>query len=157
MNQAEFIEAVKGCQESLRRYLTALCCGDSMGADDIAQDALVKAWLALDSFRGDSTFATWVRRIAFNSFMNYRRKPDAQSLDEVAEMAGASGADDSFRYQELYNALSKLTPRERSSVVLFYLEGYSIKEISKIEDSTEGAIKQHLSRGREHLRKLLNA
>ena len=157
MNQAEFIEAVKGCQESLRRYLTALCCGDSMAADDIAQDALVKAWLALDSFRGDSTFATWVRRIAFNSFMNYRRKPDAHSLDEVAEMAAASAADDSFRYQELYNALSKLTPRERSSVVLFYLEGYSIKEISKIEDSTEGAIKQHLSRGREHLRKLLNA
>ena len=64
-------------------------------------------------------------------------------------------ADRSFRYQELYAALNRLSDKERMSVLLFYMENYSIKEIAEIVDASESAVRQHLSRGRQHLRSLL--
>lgn len=57
-----------------------------------------------------------------------------------------------FEYQELYLALDSLSPKERSSILLYYLKGYTIKEISKITDCSEDAVKAHLSRGRKHLK-----
>ena len=61
-------------------------------------------------------------------------------------------ADNTFRYQELYMALNELQPKERTSILLFYIKGYSVREISKIMECSEDAIKKQLSRGREHLK-----
>ena len=55
----------------------------------------------------------------------------------------------SFEHQELYLALRTLPPKERSAITLFYLNGYSIKDIAKITDASEGAVKTQLSRGRD--------
>jgi RNA polymerase sigma-70 factor (ECF subfamily) len=64
--------------------------------------------------------------------------------------------DSQFRHQELYTALNKLPDKERTSVLLFYMDGYSIKEIAELEETSQDAVKQHLSRGRNHLRVLLS-
>ena len=64
-------------------------------------------------------------------------------------------ADRDFRYQPLYMALEKLPPKERTAILLFYLKGYSIKEIADIVDATEDAVKKQLSRGRVKLKNLL--
>ena len=77
------------------------------------------------------------------------------SIDTAGNISADVAADGSFRYQELYAALDKLPPKERTSVLLYYLQGYSIKEISDIVDASESAVKQHLSRGRNHLRGLI--
>jgi len=58
-------------------------------------------------------------------------------------------------YQALYMALSQLSEKERTAISLFYMEGYSIKEIAEITDSNENAVKQQLSRGRSHLKTLM--
>ena len=60
MSPERFIEDVRAEQESLRRFLLALCGGDAPLADDIAQDALVRAYVASGSFLGLSKFSTWL-------------------------------------------------------------------------------------------------
>ena len=74
MDRQQFIQEVKGSQPALRRLLTALCSGNRAEADDIAQEAYLRAYLSLDSFRGQASFATWIRRIAVNEFISSRRR-----------------------------------------------------------------------------------
>lgn len=61
-----------------------------------------------------------------------------------------------LRHQELYMALATLSPKERSAVVMFYMSGYSVKEIADITDCTIDAVKKQLSRGRDNLKTILN-
>lgn len=60
-------------QGSLRRFLLVLCCGDSSRADDIAQEALLKAYLCFEKFEGRSRFSTWLFRIAYNCYYDSLR------------------------------------------------------------------------------------
>ena len=156
MTQIEFVNCVEGCQKQIRRFLTALCCGDSMRADDIAQDAFIKAYLSCDNVRDEDKFARWIHRIAYNTFISSQRNVKAGvSLDEASNTESENRSDASFRYQELYAALDRLSDKERSTILLFYMEGYDIKEIAEITDSTTDAVKQLLKRGREHLKQIL--
>ena len=69
MTRERFIEYVRTEQEPLRRFLLALCNGDAALADDLAQDALIRAYVASGSFLGLSKFSTWLLRIAYNCYM----------------------------------------------------------------------------------------
>ena len=66
MTKEQFIEMIALEQESLRRFLRGLCAGDGFRADDLAQEALLKAYLSFERFEGRSKFSTWLFRIAFN-------------------------------------------------------------------------------------------
>lgn len=158
MNREQFISYIEGAQKALRRFLVALCCGDSQLADDIAQESLIKAYLSCDDMRDPDRFNSWIYRIAYNTFLDFKRREKVSvGYDEVREMRSSDSSDASFRYQELYSALNRLSPKERTSVLLFYMEGYSIKEISEMEETSQDAVKQHLSRGRVHLREILGS
>lgn len=156
MDQQQFIRQVEECQGALRRFLVALCCGDAHLADDIAQDTFVRAYLACDSFREDSKFTSWIYRIAYNTFLSSRRSTRAyESLSGNEIIYTPTEADSQFEYQALYNALARLNERERSAILLHYMQGYSVKEIAELTESSTDAVKQHLSRGRQHLRTLI--
>ena len=158
MTSEQFISHVEATQKPLRRFLVALCCGDSQRADDIAQETYIKAYLACDTLANPDRFNAWLFRIAYNSFLNENRRQRITSdYNEVSEVKSSQSADDAFRYQGLYAALNRLPGKERTSVLLFYLEGYSIKEIAEIQTVSTDAVKQHLSRGRIHLRNLLDS
>ena len=154
MTREEFTSHLRDVQEPLRRFLLSLCEGDSFTADDIAQDACVKAYLAVDRFRGESRFSTWIFRIAYNSWCNRKYEKRADSLENLnsASIPDECGADDTFRYQALYQAISSLKPSERAAILLFYMEDKSIKEISSIMDIPTGTVKSLLSRGRANLK-----
>lgn len=157
MTREQFISHVESTQRAFRRFLVALCCGDSQLADDIAQDAYIKAYLSCDSLGNSDKFVPWIFRIGYNSFINHRRSCKIYTgYEEACNVASAESCDEIFRYQELYEALNRLTHKERTSVLLFYMEGYSIKEIAEIVETSQDAVKQHLSRGRIHLRSLLS-
>ncbi len=157
MTREQFVEHVEGTQEAFRRFLVALCCGDAALADDIAQDAYLKAYLSCDSFANPDKFNAWIFKIGYNTFINHKRSERiCADYDEARSVMSSVTADAQFRYQELYSALNKLPVKERTSVLLFYMEGYSIKEVAEIEGVTQDAVKQHLSRGRYHLRGLLS-
>jgi len=156
VNREVFIAHVEREQEALRGFLLALCCGKKDDADDLAQDALVKAYLSLTGYQNKGKFRSWLFKIAYNTFLNHKagcRTMD--SIDEARMFIGGTEADASFEHQDLYLALRTLPPKERSAITLFYLNGYGIKEIAAITDTTEGAVKQQLSRGRNKLKQIL--
>ena len=158
MTREQLITYVESTQKSFRRFLVALCCGDDSLADDIAQEAFIKAYLSCDSFNSGDKFSAWIYRIGYNTFLNCcRSRKISVGYDEAVDMVADETADRIFRYQELYAALYRLPAKERMSLLLFYLEGYSIREIAEIEESSQDAIKKHLSRGRMHLRGLLKS
>ena len=154
MTQERFITEVRQQQEPLRRFLLALCGGDAALADDIAQDALVRAYVASGSFLGLSKFSTWLFRIAYNWYIDQCRKatPEKAPVEEAYNIAGTDTSDKIFRYQQLYQALEKLPEKEKAAIALFYFEDRSIKEISAILGMPQGTVKYQLSMGRNHLK-----
>ena len=159
MTQERFIDLVRAEQEPLRRFLLGLCCGDDALADDIAQDALVHAYVASGNFLGLSKFSTWLFRIAYNCYIDHCRKPGrehaALESREALAVQASDASDSRFRYQQLYQALEKIPEKEKVAIVLFYFEDKSIKEISAILDMPAGTVKDHLSSGRGHLKQYI--
>ena len=157
MTREQFIEIIKTEQEALRRFLLALCCGNRDEADDIAQDSLVKAYLSCSKYEECGNGTAWLYRIAYNMFIDTNRcRRTMQPLDALEKREDSSfAADREFRYQALYMALEQLPPKERTAILLFYLKGYSIREIADIVNVTEDAVKKQLSRGRDKLKTLL--
>ena len=156
MTREEFITQVEREQGALRGFLLALCCGRKDDADDLAQDALVKAYISSAGYHEKGKFRSWLFKIAHNTFLNHQAScRTMESLDEVRRLIGDSAADSSFEHQDLYLALRTLPPKERSSITLFYLNGYSVKEIVQITETSEDAVKKQLSRGRDKLKERL--
>ena len=156
MTREVFIALVEREQEALRGFLLYLCCGNKEEADDIAQDALVKAYLSSAGYQEKGRFRSWLFKIAHNTFLNHKAScRTTESLDEARTLVSNTSADASFAHQDLYLALRTLPPKERSAITLFYLNGYSIKEISVITEASEDAVKKQLSRGRDQLKEKL--
>lgn len=156
MNRPQFTRLVERHQKAVRRFLTALCCGDSALADDLAQEAFIKAYLNCNQLKEEDKFQAWVFRIAYNTFVsNQRRFRPYEPIEEAYYIAGDDSTEESFRYQDLYDCLKKLSDKERYSLLLFYMQGYSIDEISEITETSTDAVKQRLSRGHQHLKILM--
>ncbi len=156
MTREEFITHVEREQEALRGFLLALCCGKKDDADDLAQDALVKAYISSAGYQDKGKFRSWLFKIAHNTFLNHKAScRTMESIDEARTLLSNASAESSFEHQDLYLTLRTLPPKERSSITLFYLNGYSIKEIAAITDTSEDAIKKQLSRGRDKLKERL--
>ena len=120
----------------------------------------MKAYVASASFEDVTRFSAWLYRIACNTLIDHQRKQmargEALGIDKANDVAGVSRSDDSFDYQELYQAIDGLTMSERTAVLLFYMEDRPIKEISTIMNVAEGTVKGYLSRGRWHLKTTLS-
>ena len=156
MNRQEFVSCVNCSQRSLRRFLAGLCAGDLSLADDIAQETLLKAYMASEDFHNPENFNSWITKIAYNTFINYTRNNSRfTTISDVKDHESEFSADSSFKYEKLYKALRLLSLKERSVITLFYLEGYSSKEISHILEISEDATRQSLSRARKHLKSLI--
>jgi RNA polymerase sigma-70 factor (ECF subfamily) len=134
-------------------------------ADDIAQDAFLRAFHKLDTFRGDS-FRSWLLRITHNRALNVmaRRTPEPvdpvehqQQLegDEEPRQDPARSLEHSERRARLASKLEQLRPAHRSVLVLRDLEGFSYEEIAEVTDSPLGSVKGRLHRAREELIEIL--
>ena len=156
MTREVFIAYVEREQEALRGFLLALCCGKKDDADDLAQDALVKAYLSCAGYQDKGKFRSWLFKIAYNTFLNHKASLRCtESIDEARTLVSSTSADNGFEHQDLYLALRTLPPKERSSITLFYLNDYNIKEIAAITETSEDAVKKQLSRGRDKLKEKL--
>ena len=156
MTREVFIAQVEREQEALRGFLLALCCGRKDDADDLAQDALVKAYLSCAGYQDKGKFRSWLFKIAYNTFLNHKASLRCtESIDEARMLISSTAADSEFEHQDLYLALRTLPPKERSAITLIYLNGYNIKEIATITDTSEDAVKKQLSRGRDKLKEEL--
>ncbi len=157
MTKEQFIKEVEKEQGPLRRFLRTLCRGDEATADDITQEALLKAYLHFNDFNGKSKFSTWLYRIAYNSFSDWyatteKKERNITRLDDPSNINVSTETDIQKDYKTLYNAIGGLPADERTCVLLFYMEDRSIAEISNIMNMPSGTVKSHLSRARSHLK-----
>jgi len=150
-------------------------------ASDISQEAFVRAWNNLKSFRGEAAFSTWVFRIVTNVFLDERKRVRARkeqcSLDDVLSPSGSGGANgaegvvtrqfedrgpspqDRVEQQErlsiLENAIADLPEAQRVMVVLYHSQGKSYEEIAEIMSLPMGTVKSRLNRARLALKNRL--
>ena len=109
MTKEQFIAQVEAIQKPLRRFLLALCCGDSQQSDDIAQEAFIKAYLSCDTLSSPEKFNAWIFRIAYNSFLDAKRTlRHTVDYGEASALKSGERADGAFQYQDLYAALNRL-------------------------------------------------
>lgn len=129
-------------------------------AEEVAQDAFVRAWRALPGFRGDSAFSSWLYRIvarrAFDraAVLKGRRAREAD-IEHAGDLpAAAAGPDPEGRERarRLERLLAELPEVPRTVVTLYYLEDRSVHEVAKTMRMPENTVKTHLSRARAALR-----
>ncbi len=162
MTKEQFIELITQEQVPLRRFLRGLCSGDGFRADDLAQEALLKAYLSFERFEGRSRFSTWLFRIAFNCWYDSQKKAGKESewlsLEDhpPGGLPAESETDRTHEYQQLYQAIGNLSLQEQTVILLFYMEEKSVKEIEIITGMPSGTVRSHLSRGRRHLKEYLD-
>lgn len=157
MTREEFISNVRSEQKHLRMFLLGLC-GDPALADDLAQECLMKAYLASSGYKSMFKFSTWLLKIAYNTFLDHQKLYHVRNrspLESAPDEPGGRESDASFEYQNLYQALDSLVDKERSAVMLFYIYGFSIREISGIMDESRQSVRKQLQRARSHLKEKL--
>ena len=138
-------------------------------ASDIAQEAFVRAWKNLKSFRGDASFATWLYRIVTNAFFDTRKRSHARphrSLEEVLALEETAvtrqfedtgptlqeRAEGRERRELLERAVAALPESQRTLVVLYHMHDRSYEQIAQILSLPIGTVKSRLSRARLALR-----
>jgi RNA polymerase sigma-70 factor (ECF subfamily) len=124
-------------------------------ADDLAQDAFLAAFERIAEFRGEGTFANWVKRIAARLYLRrlQRERRLAALIDApAAEAAGAGAADSANGRIDLDDGLKALSPAERLCVSLCFGAGLSHGEAAEALNLPLGTVKSHVKRGLERLR-----
>ena len=154
MDKEAFSAQVIHCQESMFRTARAILHSDE-DAEDAVQEAICSAFAHRKSLRDAEKFKAWILRILTNKCYEIcRKRRNIVDLDAVREQSAP--ADDVEQRMTLWQAILRLNDDLGATVTLFYYDGLSIREISKILGISESAVKTRLSRGRAQLRQLLD-
>jgi RNA polymerase sigma-70 factor, ECF subfamily len=147
-------------------------CGNYDEANDVASETFVRVYNALQNFRGDSSFITWLFRIVTNVYLDEKKRQRArphQSLEEIIELEETTvrrqiedpepTPDERVQLREradmLQNAIDALPDYQRMMIVMFHTENKSYEEIAEILDLPIGTVKSRLNRARLSLREKL--
>jgi len=154
----------------VRRFARAFARGHEAAAD-LAQDALLKVYRSIGGYRFQSSFSTWLYAIVRNVYLDDARsragrdraaerplEPGGLDADPTVD-TDAPRADRRLEREELrryvWEALGTIPAEFRATLVLYDIEGLTYEEIAAIENAPLGTVKSRLSRGREHLRRVL--
>jgi RNA polymerase sigma-70 factor (ECF subfamily) len=164
-DQAAYRELVEMHQD--RAYGLALRITRSPAdAEEVAQDAFVRAWLALARFRGESSFATWLHRIVARRALDRlselktrraREVPGDEAADPPDRAGGAAHGDAgaAMRSRRLERLVAGLPQAQRMAITLYYYEDRSVEQAATILGLPENTVKTHLARARAALRDAL--
>lgn len=134
-------------------------------AEEVAQDAFVRAWRGLREFRGDAAFSTWLFRIVARRAMDRaamirlrrQRETPLEDVESAGAAAGGAGPTDpaptARDTRRIEGLLDTLTDSQRAVVTLFYFEDQSVEDVGRILSLPSGTVKTHLSRARAALRR----
>lgn len=137
-------------------------------AEEVVQEAFIRAFIKLDTFQRNSQFFTWLYRIAFNSALTRRRRKRARvSLEQSRESVGLEVVDDSQAVDEpllsrervelVRRALGRLSEEHRVILVLREMEGHPYETIAEILEISIGTVRSRLSRARRQLKRTLES
>ena len=132
---------------------------DRTAAEDMAQEALVKAFRSIASFRGEAKFSTWLTAVALNTYRSRLRRegPPLLGLDAVKAFGSLPGAQDQLEDEERAEAVRRavvaLPARYRDAIIVYYFHERDLAESARVLGVSEGTLKAHLHRGRGLLRR----
>lgn len=148
-------------------YRTALAITrDRQAAEEILQDSFLRAFQHIDNVHDGAPMAPWLYRIAINLSYSWTKKRSRwlTSLEQVVDRLAAAprnspehAMEQNELQQLMREAIDQLDFRQRATIVLFYLEEFSLAEIAEIMDCPVGTVKSRLYYGREKLREALLA
>lgn len=147
-------------RERAVRLAWRLVGGDAAAAEDVAQDAFVRAHQALARFREESSLATWFYRILVRQASSHRRwravrERFAGAVESDPPDPVTTEADPALR-RRIARALDALTRKQREAVVLVHLDGFTVSEAAEILRTPTGTLKSHLHRALVKLREELS-
>lgn len=154
-----FAELVRNHQSAVRGLLRQLTRSDVALADDLAQEAFLRAYKNIRSFRGEAKFSTWLYRIAYNCFREEARKrKELVGIDErkLEAEQDPQTVDPALKH-DLMHALQLLPLNERSAILLCCQNGLSHDEAARVLEIPLGTVKTNVLRGREKLKRSLAA
>jgi RNA polymerase sigma-70 factor, ECF subfamily len=158
-----------------RIYSLALYyCRSAHDAEDLSQEAWLKAYRSIESFRGEASFYTWLRQITINTFLNYKRRTrmlekeiittDAEGHELVGQLSGLDasraadveeGINNKLLVEKVMQALGELTSQQRLTFLLKYREEMTYDEIARALGCSAGTVKKTLFRAVLKLRERL--
>lgn len=151
-----FGELVQRHQSHVRNFLRKLS-GDLSLADDLAQDAFMRAWEKLHTYSGEGSFIGWMLKVAYTTFLQSKRKSKryAEILEEVGHATEAAARHVAVQHDEAGDVerfLAVLTEEERAIMLMSYACGLSHREISEATAMPVGTVKSVIFRGKEKIR-----
>jgi RNA polymerase sigma-70 factor (ECF subfamily) len=149
-----FLETISTLRPSLHRFCARMT-GSVMDGEDVVQEALFEAYLKLDKFDESRPLKPWLFRIAHNRCIDFlRRKGVRDKAEAAAAMPEATSPAEPTALgigKAVEHLVTSLPPKERACVLLKDVFDYSLEEIAELVDSTVGAVKAALNRGRTKL------
>ncbi|MBS3800140.1 MAG: RNA polymerase sigma factor [Thioalkalivibrio sp.] len=150
----------KVCDLRPQMYRTAYAwCHDGALADDLVQEAMMKALTRLKSLQDESAVKAWVFRIMTNCYRDWGRRQrdmvDVDSVDLPCEGCPEQETERNRMIAQIHRGMAELSTDHRQVVALVDLEGFSYAEVSEVLDVPIGTVMSRLSRARAQLRKVL--
>lgn len=152
-SQAEFEKILRKYGDSIYR-IALVHTQNEMDAQDIVQEVFLKFARNASQFQSDEHIKAWLIRVAINMCTDLKRSAWNRKTTELNDEC-LPAEKFTTGESELYQAVMSLPVKYKDVIHLFYYEGYSIKEISRITEQKENAVKTQLSRGRVLLKELL--
>ena len=150
MDKDTFAARVTAMQQSLYRVAASYLRGEADRLDAVCE-AIARAWEKRGTLRDERLFATWLTRILIRECVNIqRRQRRSVPVDALPEQAQEEESSD---IRSLREAIETLPQRQRTMLVLHYMEDYDVREVARIMGTTRGAVCAGLSRARETLRR----
>ena len=136
-------------EDTMYHVAKTLLYNDADCADAI-QEAIVKAFSKINTLKSDAYAKTWLIKILMNECYSIMRKEKklVSLEDYTVEDMGAESED----YSDLYEAISRLPKEASLAITLYYMEGYSIREVAELMETTESSVKNRLARARARLK-----
>lgn len=159
MTKEQLGELIIASQDTMYHIAKTLLRSDADCADAI-QEAIVKAFSGIQGLRKDAYAKTWLVRIVINecyAIMRYQKKLVPLEDQALTDLEREGASEERSDHSDLYEALSHLPDGIRLTVTLYYMEGYSVKEIAGIMKVTQSAVKSRLVRARAKIKEELAA
>jgi RNA polymerase sigma-70 factor (ECF subfamily) len=157
---ASFEQLVKKYERSVLNTIYRYV-GDKAAAEDVAQEVFLKVWSRAKSFKGRSSFSTWLYRVVVNQCLNFRQKRARAKnvpLDETIAQGGPDPderLDGAGRAAAVRAAVDELPARQRMALMLSKFEGRSYREIAEIMRTSTSSVESLIFRARQTLKKKL--
>lgn len=158
MDKETFTSHIQEMETSLFHVAKSILYSDA-DCEDAVQEALIKAYKKRNSLREEAYFKTWMTRILINECYAFLRKRRQEiSYEEyMRKMEYEESEADNSLNGALYEAVQKLDKKYKLPVVLHYIDGYSVNEVSKIMKIPAGTVKSRLAKARERLNFLMGS